>query len=37
MAADIALKKEDVVTVYSVLDFVDDYKITIDGRLKPGL
>jgi protein involved in polysaccharide export with SLBB domain len=37
LAADISLKKEDVVTVYSVLDFVDEYKITIDGEVKkPG-
>ena len=31
---DIALKKEDVITVYSVLDFVEDYKVTIDGEIK---
>lgn len=36
--ADIALKKEDVVTVYSILDFVEEYKITIDGEIKkPGV
>jgi protein involved in polysaccharide export with SLBB domain len=36
--ADIALKKEDVVTVYSVLDFVEEFKITIDGEIKkPGV
>lgn len=36
--ADIALKKEDIVTVYSVLDFVEEYKITIDGEIKnPGI
>ena len=36
--ADIALRKEDVVTVYSVLDFVEEYKITIDGEIKkPGV
>ena len=36
--ADITLKKEDVVTVYSVLDFVEEYKITIDGEIKkPGV
>ena len=35
--ADVVLKKEDVVTVYSVLDFVEEYKITIDGEIKnPG-
>jgi hypothetical protein len=26
--------KEDVVTVYSILDFVEEYKITIDGEIK---
>jgi protein involved in polysaccharide export with SLBB domain len=37
LEADIALKKEDVVTVYSILDFVEEYKITIDGEIKkPG-
>lgn len=36
--ADIALKKEDLVTVYSILDFVEEYKITIDGEIKkPGV
>ena len=35
--ADVVLKKEDVVTVYSVLDFVEEFKITIDGEIKnPG-
>lgn len=35
--ADVALKKEDVVTVYSILDFVEEFKITIDGEIKkPG-
>jgi hypothetical protein len=24
-----------VVTVYSILDFVEEYKITIDGEIKP--
>jgi protein involved in polysaccharide export with SLBB domain len=38
VAADIYLKKEDVVTVYSILDFKEDYKITIDGEIKkPGV
>lgn len=32
--ADIALKKEDVVTVYSILDFTEEYKVTIDGEVK---
>ncbi|MGZ9735377.1 SLBB domain-containing protein [Flavobacterium sp. GNP002] len=37
LEADVPLKKEDIVTVYSVLDFVEDYKITIDGEIKkPG-
>ena len=36
--ADVTLKKEDIVTVYSVLDFVEEYKITIDGEIKkPGV
>ena len=36
--ADIALKKEDVVTVYSILDFREEYKVTIDGEVKkPGV
>ncbi|MES2544648.1 MAG: SLBB domain-containing protein [Bacteroidota bacterium] len=38
LEADIALHKEDIVTVYSILDFVEDYKITIDGEIKkPGV
>ncbi|WP_281336380.1 SLBB domain-containing protein [Flavobacterium eburneipallidum] len=37
LAADIPLKKEDIVTVYSILDFREEYKITIDGEIKsPG-
>jgi hypothetical protein len=33
-----ALKKEDLVTVYSILDFVEEYKITIDGEIRqPGV
>lgn len=36
--ADIALRKEDKVTVYSILDFREEYKITIDGEVKtPGI
>ena len=36
-AANITLKREDVVTVYSILDFRDEFKITIDGEIKkPG-
>ncbi|ABQ03389.1 SLBB domain-containing protein [Flavobacterium johnsoniae] len=35
--ADILLKREDIVTVYSILDFREEYKITIDGEVKnPG-
>lgn len=34
---DIFLKREDIVTIYSILDFREDYKITIDGEVKnPG-
>jgi protein involved in polysaccharide export with SLBB domain len=32
--ADLALKKEDELTIYSVLDFKEEYKITIDGEVK---
>ncbi|WP_264566682.1 SLBB domain-containing protein [Flavobacterium sp. N3904] len=32
--ADLALKKEDVVTVYSILDFTEEYKVTIEGEIK---
>ncbi|KIB00060.1 sugar transporter [Flavobacterium sp. KMS] len=36
--ADILLKREDIVTVYSILDFREEYKITIDGEVKnPGI
>ncbi|MBK5194385.1 MAG: SLBB domain-containing protein, partial [Flavobacteriaceae bacterium] len=35
--ADVVLKREDVVTVYSILDFAEEYNITIDGEInKPG-
>ncbi|PWB24567.1 SLBB domain-containing protein [Flavobacterium sp. HTF] len=35
--ADIELKREDILTVYSILDFREEYKITIDGEVKnPG-
>ncbi|KQB44185.1 Periplasmic protein involved in polysaccharide export [Flavobacterium daejeonense] len=35
--ADIALKREDQLTIYSVLDFREEYKVTIDGEVKnPG-
>jgi protein involved in polysaccharide export with SLBB domain len=30
----IELKKEDKVTVYSILDFKEEYKVTIDGEIK---
>jgi protein involved in polysaccharide export with SLBB domain len=36
--ANISLKREDIVTVYSILDFKEDFKITIDGEIKkPGV
>ncbi|WP_406844520.1 SLBB domain-containing protein [Flavobacterium soyae] len=36
--ADIKLKREDVITVYSILDFREEYKVTIDGEVKkPGV
>ncbi|MDD5149983.1 MAG: SLBB domain-containing protein [Flavobacterium sp.] len=36
--ADITLRKEDIVTVYSVLDFKEEYKVTIEGEIKkPGI
>ncbi len=35
--ADIGLKREDIVTVYSILEFREEYKVTIDGEVKnPG-
>ena len=37
LQANILLKKEDVVTVFSILDFKEAYKVTIDGEIKqPG-
>ncbi|WP_294958152.1 SLBB domain-containing protein [uncultured Flavobacterium sp.] len=37
LIADIELKREDIVTVYSILDFREEYKVTIDGEVKnPG-
>lgn len=37
LKADIELKREDIVTVYSILDFREEYKVTIDGEVKnPG-
>ncbi|KRB57277.1 SLBB domain-containing protein [Flavobacterium sp. Root186] len=36
--ADIELKREDIITVYSILDFREEYKVTIDGEIKqPGV
>uniref|UniRef100_UPI0037523F23 SLBB domain-containing protein n=1 Tax=Flavobacterium sp. TaxID=239 RepID=UPI0037523F23 len=36
--ANISLKREDIVTIYSILDFKEEYKITIDGEIKkPGV
>lgn len=36
--ADLELKREDVMTVYSILDFREEYKVTIDGEVKnPGV
>ena len=32
--ADILLKREDIVTVYSILDFKEEYKVTINGEIK---
>ncbi|URC13119.1 SLBB domain-containing protein [Flavobacterium sp. B183] len=35
--ADLELKREDIVTVYSILEFREEYKVTIDGEVKnPG-
>jgi protein involved in polysaccharide export with SLBB domain len=35
--SDLMLKKEDVLTIYSILDFVEEYKVTIKGEIKnPG-
>ena len=36
--ADLPLKREDVITVYSILDFEEEFSITIDGEIKkPGV
>lgn len=36
--ANIELKREDILTIYSVLEFREEYKITIDGEVKnPGV
>lgn len=35
--SDVPLKREDIVTVYSILDFREEYIVTIDGEIKnPG-
>ncbi|MFH6987174.1 SLBB domain-containing protein [Flavobacterium collinsii] len=35
--ADLELKREDIITVYSILEFREEYKVTIDGEVKnPG-
>jgi len=35
--SDLALRREDIVTVYSILDFREEFKVTIDGEVKtPG-
>lgn len=35
--SDVELKREDIITVYSILDFREEYIITIDGEVKnPG-
>lgn len=37
MEANVLLQKEDAITIYSILDFKEEYKITIDGEVKfPG-
>ncbi|WP_348810457.1 SLBB domain-containing protein [Flavobacterium maritimum] len=37
LGSNIILNKEDLVTVYSILDFIEEFKITIDGEIKkPG-
>ena len=37
LSSDIELKREDEITVYSILDFREEYKVTIDGEVKnPG-
>lgn len=36
--ADILLQKEDIVTVYSILDFKEEFKVSIEGEVKkPGI
>jgi protein involved in polysaccharide export with SLBB domain len=32
--ANISLNKEDIVTIYSLLDFKEEYKVTIEGEIK---
>jgi protein involved in polysaccharide export with SLBB domain len=33
-ASNVTLRKEDIVTVYSILDFKEEFKVTIDGEIK---
>jgi protein involved in polysaccharide export with SLBB domain len=36
--ANVVLKREDAITIYSILDFRETYKVTIDGEVnKPGV
>ncbi len=38
LEADVSLKREDVITVYSILDFEEEFTITINGEInKPGV
>lgn len=38
LSADVELKREDIVTIYSILDLREEYKVTIDGEVKnPGI
>ncbi|MGN7808448.1 SLBB domain-containing protein [Flavobacterium sp. 22076] len=35
--SDVELRREDIITVYSILEFREEYKVTIDGEVKnPG-
>ena len=31
---DLLLKREDIITIYSILDFKEEFKVTIDGEVK---
>ena len=38
LEADVPLKREDVITIYSILDFEEEFTITINGEIKrPGV